>query len=113
MSAGWEPDDIVSIANEIFGRYGEKGRKTIEEGLNKSAHDWGKELSRKDKEKTSPMAFVRHFLKGSDKSVNIVEQGNDHVVISTKKCKSHDLFRELGKLELGCRFKCQQDYSII
>ena len=113
MNNGWEPDEVISVVDNIKQIFGEPGLKAIEDALNQSAFNWGKELAQMDNNDISPIGFVSHFTQNPKEPIRIIEQGPDFAVIETTKCRPCEIFRELNRSDVGYRFKCMQDYSII
>ena len=113
MSYGWEPDDVVSVIEHLNDKYGQEALDIIKEALFLSAAAWGKELAQKESNGTSPKTFIRNFTEGPKATSTIIEEDDNHAIIETTKCRSCEIFKELGKLEIGYQSKCLQDYGII
>ena len=113
MSYGWEPDDVVSVIEHLKNKYGREALDIIKEALFLSAAAWGKELAQKESNGTSPKTFIHNFKEGPKATSTIIEEDDSHAIIETTKCRSYEIYKELGKLEIGYQYKCLQDHGTI
>ena len=113
MSAGWEPDDVVAVIDTLAKRFGESALQAVDFALSQSAAAWGRELAAADNHQTTPQRFVAHFTSGPQPESCLIESGEDSATIETARCSPYNIFKQLGRLDVGYRFKCSQDPSII
>jgi hypothetical protein len=113
MNHGWEPDDVVAVVDRLERRFGSSALETLDEALVDSAAAWGREIAASEQGPTSPLAFTSHFTSGPHAACRLIDSGADHATIETASCRVFEIFKELGRQEVGYRFKCMQDYSII
>jgi hypothetical protein len=113
MNHGWEPDDVIAVVDHLERRFGSAALESLDEALAGSAAAWGREIAASEQGPTSPLAFTSHFTSGPHASCRLIDSGDDHATMETAACRIFDIFKELGRPEVGYRFKCAQDYSII
>lgn len=112
MSLGWEPDDVIEVIKNLDKRYGEEALKIVEKSLEQSAFNWGKKIRKRDIPNINPRNFVEHFRDNPDEEMEFIIESDNSAKIITRKCRIAEVFKELGYMDIGYRFKCAQDYKI-
>lgn len=112
MDLGWEPDDVAAVVDELRATFGEEALSAVDRALARTASAFGRSLRQRDHGETSPDRFVQHFVGEPAGPSAVLEASDQHAVLRTTRCPIAEVFRGMGRPEVGYRFKCQQDFHI-